>query len=59
MTRGLRCLFRHRTKIEFLLDDLVDLAGRHVVLAKGEVLYEGTSKQLRAEWEFVSRMLGV
>ena len=41
------------------IDDLVDLAGRHVVLAKGEVLFEGTSKQLRTEWEFVSRMLGV
>jgi branched-chain amino acid transport system ATP-binding protein len=41
------------------IDDLVDLAARHVVLAKGEVLFEGTSKQLRAEWEFVSRMLGV
>jgi branched-chain amino acid transport system ATP-binding protein len=41
------------------IDDLVDLAGRHVVLAKGEVLFEGTSKQLRAEWELVSRMLGV
>lgn len=41
------------------IDDLVDLSGRHVVLAKGEVLFEGTSKQLRAEWEFVSRMLGV
>jgi branched-chain amino acid transport system ATP-binding protein len=41
------------------VDDLVDLAGRHVVLAKGEVLFEGTSKQLRAEWESVSRMLGV
>jgi branched-chain amino acid transport system ATP-binding protein len=41
------------------IDDLVELAGRHVILAKGEVLFEGTSKQLRAEWEFVSRMLGV
>jgi branched-chain amino acid transport system ATP-binding protein len=41
------------------IDDLVDLAGRHVVLAKGEILFEGTSKRLRAEWEFVSRMLGV
>ena len=41
------------------IDDLVDLAGRHVVLAKGEVVFEGTSKQLRAEWELVSRMLGV
>jgi branched-chain amino acid transport system ATP-binding protein len=41
------------------IDDLVDLAGRHVVLAKGEVIFEGTSKQLRAEWEFISRMLGV
>ena len=41
------------------IDDLVDLAERDVVLAKGEVLFEGTSKQLRGEWEFVSRMLGV
>jgi branched-chain amino acid transport system ATP-binding protein len=41
------------------IDDLVDLAKRHVVLAKGEVLFEGISKQLRAEWESVSRMLGV
>ena len=41
------------------IDDLIDLAGRHVVLAKGEVLFEGTSKQLRAEWESISRMLGV
>ena len=41
------------------IDDLVDLAERHVVLAKGEVLFEGTSRQLRAEWEFVSRILGV
>jgi branched-chain amino acid transport system ATP-binding protein len=41
------------------IDDLVELAERHVVLAKGEVIFEGTSKRLRAEWEFVSRMLGV
>jgi branched-chain amino acid transport system ATP-binding protein len=41
------------------IDDLLDLAERHVVLAKGEVLFEGTSRQLRAEWEFVSRILGV
>jgi branched-chain amino acid transport system ATP-binding protein len=41
------------------IDDLVDLAERHVILAKGEVLFEGTSRQLRAEWEFVSRILGV
>lgn len=41
------------------IDDLVELSERHVVLAKGEVLFEGTSKQLRAEWETVSRMLGV
>ena len=41
------------------IDDLVDIAERHVVLAKGEVLFEGTSRQLRAEWEFVSRILGV
>jgi ABC-type branched-subunit amino acid transport system ATPase component len=36
-----------------------DLAERHVVLAKGEVLFEGTSKALRAEREFVSCLLGV
>ena len=41
------------------IDNLVDLAERHVVLAKGQVVFEGTSKQLRAEWESVSRMLGV
>ena len=41
------------------IDDLVDLSERHVVLAKGEVAFEGTSKQLRAAWESVSRMLGV
>ena len=35
------------------VDNLVELAERHVVLAKGEVLFEGTSKQLRAQWEFV------
>jgi branched-chain amino acid transport system ATP-binding protein len=41
------------------IDDLVDIAERHVVLTKGEVVFEGTSRQLRAEWELVSRMLGV
>lgn len=41
------------------IDDLVDLAERHVVLAKGEVQFGGISKQLRAEWESVSRMRGV
>jgi branched-chain amino acid transport system ATP-binding protein len=41
------------------IDDLVVLVGRHVVLAKGEVLFEGTSKQLRAKWEFVSSMPGL
>lgn len=40
------------------IDDLVDLAERHVVLAKGEAVFEGTSKQLRADWESFSRMLG-
>ncbi len=41
------------------LDDLVELADRHVILAKGEVVFEGTSTQLRANQEFVKRMLGV
>jgi branched-chain amino acid transport system ATP-binding protein len=37
------------------IDDLVDLAGRHVVSAKGKVLLEGH----RNNCEFVSRVLGV
>jgi branched-chain amino acid transport system ATP-binding protein len=41
------------------LEDLVELADRHVILAKGEVVFEGTSAQLRADPEFVKRMLGV
>jgi len=41
------------------LDDLVELADRHVILAKGEVVFEGTSTQLRADHDFVKRMLGV
>jgi ABC-type multidrug transport system ATPase subunit len=58
----LRIIARKRVAVLVVdknIDDLVDLARRHVVLAKGEVLFEGTSKRLRAEWEFVSRMLGV
>ncbi len=41
------------------LDDLAELADRHVILAKGEVVFEGTSTQLRADHAFVKRMLGV
>ena len=37
------------------IDDLVDLAGQHVVSAKGKVLLEGH----RNNCEFVSRVLGV
>lgn len=41
------------------LDDLIELADRHVILAKGEVAFTGTSTQLRAEPERVKRLLGV
>jgi branched-chain amino acid transport system ATP-binding protein len=41
------------------LHDLIDLADRHVILAKGEVAFNGTSEQLRAEPELVQRLLGV
>ena len=41
------------------LDDLVELADRHVILTKGEVVFEGTSEQLLADEEMVRTMLGV
>ncbi|WBU30552.1 ABC transporter ATP-binding protein [Rhodopseudomonas palustris] len=41
------------------LDDLVDLVDRHVVLTKGQVVFEGTSAQLLADQEMVRTMLGV
>ncbi|ABD86586.1 ABC transporter ATP-binding protein [Rhodopseudomonas palustris] len=41
------------------LDDLVELVDRHVILTKGEVVFEGTSEQLLADQEMVKTMLGV
>jgi branched-chain amino acid transport system ATP-binding protein len=41
------------------LDDLVELVDRHVILTKGEVVFEGTSEQLLADQEMVRTMLGV
>ncbi len=41
------------------LEDLIELSDRHVIFDKGEVVFEGTSRQLRADQEFVKRMLGV
>jgi branched-chain amino acid transport system ATP-binding protein len=41
------------------LDDLVELVDRHVILTKGEVVFEGTSEQLLADEEMVRTMLGV
>lgn len=41
------------------LDDLVDLVDRHVVLTKGQVVFEGTSAELLADQEMVRTMLGV
>jgi len=41
------------------LDDLVELVDRHVILTKGEVVFEGTSEQLLADQDMVRTMLGV
>ena len=41
------------------LDDLLGLADRHVILAKGEVVFDGPAEALRADKPFVHRHLGV
>jgi branched-chain amino acid transport system ATP-binding protein len=41
------------------LEDLFDLADRHVVLAKGEIVFEGTTEDLKADPDLVHRWLGV
>ena len=41
------------------IEDLFALAGRSVVLVKGEVVYDGTSAALQRDEEAVHRWLGV
>jgi branched-chain amino acid transport system ATP-binding protein len=41
------------------LSDLLDLADRHVILAKGEVVFDGPTAALRADPDLVHRHLGV
>ena len=41
------------------LDDLLTLADRHVILSKGEVVFDGSADALRADESFVQRHLGV
>ena len=41
------------------LEDLFELADRHVILAKGEVVFEGSTADLTADRELVHRWLGV
>jgi branched-chain amino acid transport system ATP-binding protein len=41
------------------LDDLLALASRHVILSKGEVVFDGTADALRADEALVHRHLGV
>ena len=41
------------------LDDLFDLADRHVILAKGEVVFEGSTADLKGDPDLVHRWLGV
>jgi len=41
------------------LDDLMHLCDRHVILNKGEIVFEGSSQALQADPESVARWLGV
>jgi branched-chain amino acid transport system ATP-binding protein len=41
------------------LDDLLGLANRHVILSKGEVVFEGTTAALKADEALIHRHLGV
>jgi branched-chain amino acid transport system ATP-binding protein len=41
------------------LDDLLGLANRHVILSKGEVVFEGNTAALRADEALIHRHLGV
>jgi branched-chain amino acid transport system ATP-binding protein len=41
------------------LKDLLALSDRHVILAKGAIVFNGTSNELRSDPEFVHRWLGV
>ncbi|GAC1331993.1 MAG: ABC transporter ATP-binding protein [Beijerinckiaceae bacterium] len=41
------------------LEDLLALSDRHVILAKGAIVFNGTSEELRGDAELVHRWLGV
>jgi branched-chain amino acid transport system ATP-binding protein len=41
------------------LDDLLAFADRHVVMAKGEIVFDGTGAELRADQALIHRHLGV
>jgi branched-chain amino acid transport system ATP-binding protein len=41
------------------LDDLLALAERHVVMAKGEIVFDGTAEALKADAALIHRHLGV
>jgi branched-chain amino acid transport system ATP-binding protein len=41
------------------LGDLFDLADRHIILAKGEIVFEGTSAALRTDEALIHRWLGI
>jgi branched-chain amino acid transport system ATP-binding protein len=41
------------------LDDLLSLANRHVVMAKGEIVFDGTTAALKADETLIHRHLGV
>ena len=41
------------------LDDLLGLANRHVILSKGDVVFDGTTEALKADETLIHRHLGV
>ena len=41
------------------LDDLLSLSDRHVILAKGQIVFDGTSHALKSDGELINRWLGV
>ena len=41
------------------LDDLLSLSDRHVILAKGQIVFDGTSHELKSDGDLINRWLGV
>ncbi|MFZ1882809.1 MAG: hypothetical protein WAU53_04205 [Rhodoplanes sp.] len=66
MTRGIKCKEHRRNDKEppnlgaaENLDDLFALADRNVVLTKGEIAFDGSTAELKADTAFIQHHLGV